>query len=173
MPIKKKNLPEEPKLHINSMLANFYHRISQTKICEWKTEWIWVFRIHANGILSHLRIKTLSDLIISCVSFIHIEDTLKRSEITWQMYPIRIETVQSELFNHKIIYSSVLNVSHINVSASNSNRIIVCDRIIELFKKYFSRNIGPLIPFKRSWNQYDVLIHHEYKSHIFIYSLLF
>ena len=81
-------------------------------------------------------------------SFIHIEDTLKRSEITWQMYPIRIETVQSELFNHKIIYSSVLNVSHINVSASNSNRIIVCDRIIELFKKYFSRNIGPLILLK-------------------------
>ena len=57
MPIKKKNLPEEPKLHINSMLANFYHRISQTKICEWKTEWIWVFRIHAYGILSQLRIK--------------------------------------------------------------------------------------------------------------------
>ena len=106
-------------------------------------------------------------------SFIHIEDTLKRSEITWQMYPIRIETVQSELFNHKIIYSSVLNVSHINVSASNSNRIIVCDRIIELFKKYFSRNIGPMIPFKRSWNQYDKLIHHESKSYSFQLFILY
>ena len=31
--------------------------------------------------------------------------------------PIQNETVQSELFNHKIIYSSVLNASHINVSS--------------------------------------------------------
>ena len=63
MPIKKGNLPGEPKLHINSMVSNFYHGIIMIKRNEYE-------------FLESMQMELCLN------SFIHIEDTLKRSEIT-------------------------------------------------------------------------------------------